>query len=141
MSLTISLRHKITFLALFVLACFTSLNSYAEEEGEAVPTAYVELKPNFIVNHQSEDARLRYIKAGITIRTNENNKLIIEDNMPLVRDALVMFLSGRTQDQVTGAIAREKTRAEAAIAVNEALQNETGQSPVTDILFSSFVTQ
>ncbi|MBR7887672.1 flagellar basal body-associated FliL family protein [Marinomonas sp. A79] len=141
MSLTISLRHKITFLALLVLVCFTSINAYAEEEGEAVPTAYVELKPNFIVNHQSEDTRLRYIKAGITIRTDANSQLLIEDNMPLIRDALVMFLSARTQDQVTGAIAREKTRAEAAVAVNEALQNETGQSPVTDILFSSFVTQ
>jgi flagellar FliL protein len=114
--------------------------SYAEEDEKTIP-AYVELKPNFVVNHVGNESKLKYIKTSISIRTNETQKILIENNMPIVRDAIVMFLSSRTTEQVTGAIAREKTREEAAIAVNTALEEETGLSPVQDILFASFVTQ
>jgi flagellar FliL protein len=112
----------------------------AAEDG-APAAAYIELQPTFVVNHLGNDARLKYIKTSISIRTDETKKDLIEANMPLVRDALVMFLSSRTTEQVTGAIAREKTREEAAIAVNGALKEETGLEPVKDILFASFVTQ
>ncbi|MCB5161239.1 flagellar basal body-associated FliL family protein [Marinomonas algarum] len=140
MSLTIPLRHTLRPLALLLFCWAVSTSGYAEDDAP-IATAYVELTPDFVVNYKSDDARLRYIKAGITIRTDINQKALIEANMPLVRDALVMFLSARTSEQVTGAIAREQTRADAATAVNDALEAETGQTPVTDILFSSFVTQ
>jgi flagellar FliL protein len=114
--------------------------SYAED-AEASTPAYIELTPNFVVNNVGDGSRLKYIKTSISIRTSESQKAIIEANMPLIRDALVMFLSSRTTEQVTGAIAREKTREEGAAAVNKALQEETGLSPVKDLLFASFVTQ
>lgn len=140
MSLMISLHNKSRLFALLFLCMLTSISSYAEDEA-APKAAYIELKPNFVVNHLSNDGRLRYIKTSISIRTDASAKDLIEANMPLVRDAIVMFLSSRTTEQVTGAVAREKTREEAAIAVNDALQKETNQSPVKDILFASFVTQ
>ncbi|WP_245595718.1 flagellar basal body-associated FliL family protein [Marinomonas ushuaiensis] len=117
-----------------------SHTTYAEDE-EPIAVAYIELAPNFIVNNASEGSRLKYIKTSISIRTELAKKELIEANMPLVRDALVMFLSSLSTPQVTGAIAREQTRGEAAIAVNKALEEETGIAPVTDILFASFVTQ
>ncbi|ETI60548.1 flagellar basal body protein FliL [Marinomonas profundimaris] len=140
MSLMMSLCNKPRVLALLLLCSAMSSLSYAEEEGVPTP-AYVELKPNFVVNHIGDDARLKYIKTSISIRTDTTKTELIEANMPLVRDAIVMFLSSRTTEQVTGAIAREKTREEAALAVNNALEEETGITPVKDILFASFVTQ
>lgn len=140
MSLMMSLCNKPRALALLLLCSAMSSLSYAEEEGVPTP-AYVELKPNFVVNHIGDDARLKYIKTSISIRTDTTKTELIEANMPLVRDAIVMFLSSRTTEQVTGAIAREKTREEAALAVNNALEEETGITPVKDILFASFVTQ
>jgi flagellar FliL protein len=118
----------------------TSITGHTED-GAASTAAYIELKPNFVVNHLGSDGKLKYIKTSISIRTDASSKDLIESNMPLVRDAIVMFLSSRTTEQVTGAIAREKTREEAAVAVNDALQKETNLSPVKDILFASFVTQ
>lgn len=141
MSLMMSLSNKIRILALSCAFCATSLNVYAAEEGETPVPTYIELKPNFVVNHVGDETRLKYIKTSISIRTDMSKKELIEANMPLVRDALVMFLSSRTTEQVTGAIAREKTREEAAVAVNSALKEETGAEPVKDILFASFVTQ
>ncbi|WP_421848702.1 flagellar basal body-associated FliL family protein [Marinomonas sp.] len=140
MSLMISLSNKTHLFTLILLCTLTSITGHAEDE--ATPTAaYIELKPNFVVNHLGSEDRLKYIKTSISIRTDETKKDLIEANMPLVRDAIVMFLSSLTTEQVTGAVAREKTREEAAIAVNAALQKETGLSPVRDILFASFVTQ
>ncbi|MGO2233745.1 flagellar basal body protein FliL [Marinomonas sp. UCMA 3892] len=140
MSLMISLCRKLRLFTLILLCGLTGITSYAADDA-APAAAYIELKPTFVVNHLGDDARLKYIKTSISIRTDESKKDLIEANMPLVRDALVMFLSSRTTEQVTGAIAREKTREEAAIAVNGALKEETGLEPVKDILFASFVTQ
>lgn len=140
MSLMISLYNKSLILCLLLLSCFISNSLYAEDDETSIPT-YVELTPNFVVNHIGEGSKLKYIKTSISIRTSESKKVLIEDNMPLIRDALVMFLSSRTTEQVTGAIARETTRKEGAMAVNNVLKEETGLEPVTDILFSSFVTQ
>ncbi|TYL46836.1 flagellar basal body-associated FliL family protein [Marinomonas sp. IMCC 4694] len=143
MLLMTHLSHKLRLFTLLLLCSVISIVSHAEDEGEEapVPTAYVELKPSFVVNYQTKDNRLRYIKTSISIRTDVVQKDLIEANMPLVRDALVMFLSSRTAKQVTGTIAREQTRADAALAVNNAMLEETRQTPVKDILFASFVTQ
>ncbi|MEP0074151.1 MAG: flagellar basal body-associated FliL family protein [Marinomonas sp.] len=140
MSLMIPLRNK---LLLFFLFLFSNLlNSHAlAEDVDPASTAYIQLTPSFVVNNVSDGSKLTYIKADISLRTSEAQRALIEANMPLVKDALVMFLSSRTNAQVTGAIAREATRAAGAVAVNEALQAETGTSPIQDILFSSFVTQ
>jgi len=139
MSLIMSLYKKPCLLALILVSVLTSIAVH-DEEG-AVNYAYVELKPDFVVNHLSSEGQLKYIKTSISIRTEADYKDLITHNMPLIRDSLVMFLSSRTTEQVTGAIAREKTREEAALAVNDALQKETNVSPVKDILFASFVTQ
>ncbi|WOD09313.1 flagellar basal body-associated FliL family protein [Marinomonas sp. GJ51-6] len=129
-------------MAVFLFLFSNLINSHVfAEDADPASTAYIPLTPSFVVNYISENAGLSYIKTDITLRTNEEQQAIIEANMPLVKDAIVMFLSSRTNDQVTGAIAREATRAAGAVAVNEALQAETGTSPIQDILFSSFVTQ
>lgn len=136
MSLIIPSHNKIALLVL-LLTSLLSAAAYANTG----KTAYVELTPDFVVNHLDDNGQLKYVKASITIRTDEAERAVILRNMPLIRDALVMFLSSRTSDQVTGALAREETRKEATVRVNEAMQEETGQSPVADILFGSFVTQ
>ena len=128
------------FFALSLLLAFLfSPLSLADEE--APQAAYVELNPDFIVNYTTTSSRLKYIKTRITLQTDTANEGIIQDNMPLIRDALVIFLSSRTDEQVSGAQAREKTREEAATAINAAMKEETNQEPVKGVLFASFLTQ
>ncbi len=136
MSLIIPSHNKIALIVLLLTSLLSTV-AYANTG----KTAYVELTPDFVVNHLDDNGQLKYIKASITIRTDEAERVIILRNMPLIRDALVMFLSSRTSDQITGALAREETRKEATVKVNDALKEETGQAPVADILFGSFVTQ
>lgn len=139
MTAPLSIKRVLT-LCVFLLSS-VSASLHAEEEVAAPQPAYVELRPEFIVNFQSDAGKLRYIKTSITLQTDTKSKTLIEENLPLIQDALVMFLSSRTSEEVTGAVAREKTREEASIAVNKALKEETGQEPVKSVLFGSFLTQ
>ncbi|SBS40396.1 flagellar basal body-associated protein FliL-like protein [Marinomonas spartinae] len=125
----------------FLLFSLLTITAHAEDAPEKTPPAYIEIRPQFVVNFESDTARLRYIKTSITLQTDAGDKALIEENMPLVKDALVMFLSSRTSDQVTGAQAREKTRIEAAKDLNKVLKEETGKEPVKSVLFGSFLTQ
>ncbi|SBS35526.1 flagellar basal body-associated protein FliL-like protein [Marinomonas aquimarina] len=136
------LGKKHLMIALTCLMAFlASPIALAEDEAATAMPSYIELNPDFIVNYNASGPRLHYIKTKISLRTDSSQEGIILANMPLVRDAIVMFLSARTKDQVTGAIAREQTRADAKVAINEILKEETGAEPVMDVLFASFVTQ
>lgn len=135
------LGKKHLLIALTCLLALLTTPVFAEDEAAPVMPSYVELNPDFIVNYNASGQRLHYIKTKISLRTDSTREGIILANMPLIRDAIVMFLSARTQEQVTGAIAREQTREEAKVAINEALKAETGIEPVMDVLFASFVTQ
>lgn len=139
MTAPLSIKRVLT-LCVFLLSS-VSASLHAEEEAATQQPAYVELRPEFIVNFQSDAGKLRYIKTSITLQTDTKSKTLIEENLPLIQDALVMFLSSRTSEQVTGGEAREKTREAAAEAVNKALQQETGKAPVKSVLFGSFLTQ
>jgi flagellar FliL protein len=127
--------------SLLISSLVLASSAFAENDSPAVPI-YIELRPDFIVNYTTENNRLKYIKASITLRASgPQNAGIIEDNMPIVRDGLVIYLSELKSEQVIGALAREESRKGAIVVLNEKLKEETGQEPVLDVLFSSFVTQ
>lgn len=135
------LGKKHLLIAFTCLIALLTTPIMAEEEAAAVVPRYIELNPDFIVNYNVAGPRLHYIKTKISLRTDSAKEGVILANMPLVRDAVVMYLSARTQEQVTGAVAREQAREEAKGAINAALKEETGTEPVMDVLFASFVTQ
>lgn len=127
--------------SLLISSLVLASSAFAENDSPAVPI-YIELRPDFIVNYTTENNRLKYIKASITLRASgPQSASIIEDNMPIVRDGLVIYLSELKSEQVIGALAREASRKGAILVLNEKLKEETGQEPVLDVLFSSFVTQ
>ena len=124
-----------------ILSILAMGNAYAEGDDTAEFPVYIELKPDFIVNYSISGARLKYIKTSITLRAKASSAEVIQLNMPIVRDAIVMFLSELKAAQVSGALAREQSRKDVLTALNAALKEETGQEPVMDVLFASFVTQ
>lgn len=127
--------------SLLISSILMTSSAFAENDSQEMPI-YIELRPDFIVNYTTQNNRLKYIKASITLRASgAQNAGIVESNMPIVRDALVIYLSELKSEQVIGAIAREESRKGAIQVLNEKLKEETGQEPVLDVLFSSFVTQ
>ncbi|MFT2110900.1 flagellar basal body-associated FliL family protein [Marinomonas sp. 2405UD68-3] len=132
----------IPYILLTFLLGFVALSPVhaADEDVVSLPV-YVELSPDFIVNYGSKGKKLKYIKTSITLRSKTETASYIHDNMPLVRDAIVIFMSQLKDEQVKGALAREQSRKDALEALNATLKEETGQEPVIDLLFASFVTQ
>ena len=133
------LANKLTFILVIL---FYSVGVNAEEDRRANLPVYIELQPAFVVNYLGYSDKLKYLKASITLRaSNIEGDTLVEANLPLVRDGLVMYLSSLTVEQVTGALAREESRKQAIAVLNEILKEETGIEPITDVLFTSFVTQ
>lgn len=132
----------IPYILLTFLLSFVALSPvYAADEDVVSLPVYVELSPDFIVNYGSRGKKLKYIKTSITLRSKTEMAGYIHDNMPLVRDSIVIFMSQLKDEQVKGALAREQSRKDALEALNATLKEETGQEPVIDLLFASFVTQ
>jgi flagellar FliL protein len=128
---------------LFML-CSAALFAQAEEEGEAAaPKAqYVELSPAFVANFGGTSAKLKYIKADISLRVpSEDAADLIEANKALVRHQIVMRLSAQSDEQMAAPDSQESIRKEALKSVQSAMSEETGAPQVDDLLFTSFVVQ
>jgi len=103
--------------------------------------AYVELKPQFVVNY-GEGSRLRYLKAEVTLRTRDPMSAHeIHKHADYLRHELVLLLSRQTVQTVSTAEGKEALRDAALKAVQEVLLRETGQVLVDQVLFTNFIVQ
>lgn len=103
--------------------------------------SYVELKPEFVVNYGSE-GRLRYLKAEVTLRARDDSAAIeINHHADYLRHQLVMLLSRQTLSTLTSASGKEALREEALKVLQDVMLQETGQSMIDQVLFTTFVIQ
>jgi flagellar FliL protein len=120
---------------------------FAEEEGEegsgASSVQYHELTPAFVANFGDKDGKkLKFVKAGISVRVSSGaaiNEVMNHD--ALVRHQIVMLLSRQSEESLSNSMGQEKVRLEALKIVKEALEEETGDGQIDDLLFTSFVVQ
>lgn len=139
----VNMKSVFRTLCIFML-CGTALFVQAEdEEAVAAPKAqYVELSPAFVANFGGTSAKLKYIKADISLRVpSEDAAALIEANKALVRHQIVMHLSAQTEEQMSKVNSQENIRQAALKKVQDAMSEETGASQVDDLLFTSFVVQ
>lgn len=113
----------------------------AAEEVEKKPAIYYALTPAFIVNFQDK-GRTRFLQADLSLLIrDEDVSEALDKHMPLIRNNLVLLLSGQSFETLQSAEGKEALRAEALKAVQEVLQQEIGKPGVEQVLFTSFVMQ
>jgi len=117
-----------------------------EGEGkEGAKSAYVELSPPFVVNFQDDKKRARFLKAEISIMAKAPAvQEAITQNLPAVRNALVMLLSRQVYEQLMTPEGKEKLRTDALEEVKAVLTKVAGAKKakgVKDLFFSSLVMQ
>jgi len=117
-----------------------------EHEGkEGAKSAYVELSPPFVVNFQDDKKRARFLKAEISIMAKAPAvQEAITQNLPAVRNALVMLLSRQVYEQLMTPEGKEKLRTDALEEVKAVLTKVAGAKKakgVKDLFFSSLVMQ
>ncbi|MDY6889984.1 MAG: flagellar basal body-associated FliL family protein [Pseudomonadota bacterium] len=133
-------KSKILALALLLSATFSlSLPAQAEKTAEDYIN-YIELKP-FVTNYGGPGP-IRFLKAEVTLQVDTPEAHhAVNAHIAHIRNELVFLFSGVTEEDL-GTVAAQQVLAERALqAVQKLLREETGAPQVTDLFFTSFVTQ
>ena len=114
---------KISIIALgLVLFAPVSFASGGGGETFAEGVNYLSIKPPLIVNYGGI-GKIKFIKAEISMRVENNrNAVDVTHHMPLVRDTLIMLLSGMTDEHVSSGVGKELIRQQALAKINEVLE-------------------
>jgi flagellar FliL protein len=116
----------------------------AAKEAESAakePVVYFPMEPAFLTNFVV-NGRPRYLQLSITLMTHDKATIeAVQKHMPLIRNRLVMLLSGEQFDMLRVRAGREALQLKLTDAVKEVLQKETGKANIEKLLFTNFVMQ
>ena len=105
------------------------------------PAIYYPLKPPIIANFDVK-GRQRYLQAELTLLTREGDVVsAIELHMPMIRNALVLLVSGQLYEELQTAEGKEFLRLQCLQELQNILQKEIGKPGVEQVLFTNFVMQ
>ena len=114
-------------------------------EAEAMPSKeppiYIGLDPDFVVAFQNP-RHARFIKASLEVMTRDKD---VEDavklHMPVIRDSVLMLFSMQNEDELASREGKEQFRAEILSAVQNVIEEQTGNPGVDAVYFTNFVMQ
>ena len=122
------------------IMCFSVSAWSADEEVPADYVNYIELKP-LLVNYGGP-GKSRFIKAEVTIQVSTPAAHhAINFHMPHIRHDLVFFLTDQTLESVAAIDAQKNLSNQALKIVQNILVEEEGEAFVSDLFFTSFITQ
>ena len=105
------------------------------------PVIYFPLEPAFLTNFVV-NGRPRYLQMSITLMSHDKGTIeAVQKHMPLIRNRLVMLLSGEQFDMLRVRAGREALQLKLTDAVKEVLTKETGKADIENLLFTNFVMQ
>ncbi|WP_263261049.1 flagellar basal body-associated protein FliL [Pseudomonas sp. RIT-PI-S] len=102
---------------------------------------YESLSPAFVVN-LTQNGKQRYLQVSITLLTHDQAGLdALKVHLPVIRNNLVMLLSGQDFATLASPVGIEMLRQKATASVQEVAQKEVGKLVVDQLLFTNFVLQ
>lgn len=130
----------------FFLSKQSKDESAAEAGAEHIATGkkqalYEQLAPPFVVNF-SQGGRPRYLQVSLALMGRDQLQMdALREQMPLVRNQLVMLFSGQNFDSLTTPVGKEMLRQLATAKVQEVAKKATGNLVVEQVFFTNFVLQ
>lgn len=129
-----------TALAFLLLALTSGPVPAAADGGFKVP-GYLPLSPPFVVNldaprgiHFMQVSMQAYVETEAAAEA-------LQQHMPVIRNAMIMLLSGRSMDEALQMETREQWRAAALAEIQRILTELSGEAGVTDLFFTDFIVQ
>lgn len=108
---------------------------------EVKPALYMALEPEFIVNFEDQ-SRASFLQIKTQVMARDQAVLdALQQHMPVVRNNILLLLSGQKYEQVSTTQGKETLRGEIRKAINKVLKKETGSAGVEAIYFTSFIMQ
>jgi len=117
----------------------------AHSEEAAAPgkkqAIYEILAPSFVVNF-NQNGRQRYLQVAVALMGRDQAQMdALREQMPLVRNQLVMLFSSQNFDTLVTPVGKEMLRQQATSSLQELAKKATGQLTVEQVLFTNFVLQ
>jgi flagellar protein FliL len=102
---------------------------------------YIALDPPLVVN-LANARRAQYLQIAAELQVESPlDAAAVQAHMPVIRDTLIVFFSGREPDELRPVENREALRAEALGAVRHALETRAGRPAVDALYFTGFLIQ
>ena len=140
------LTNKFTRLASSAVLSFglaVSSHVLAEDGGDdSGKSTYVHIKPSLVTNVVSPSGRLHFIKADIALRVRGSATAeAVAHHDPLLKNRLVMLLSGQDLEAVRSHEGRADLRAAALEELSMALEEEEAANDIVEVLFTNFLIE
>ncbi|MBM7456297.1 flagellar FliL protein [Oceanisphaera litoralis] len=127
------------FIALCILLTAGRLS--AQETAPEEPLYYT-MTPDIITNYQHSGQTLGYIRVSVDLMLENVDQMpLVEQHMPLLRDALNHLLAERNQQEIRSLPVRNELSSEGQRRLNDLLLKVTGETPVRRLLFTKFLYQ
>ncbi len=132
--------RQIFLFALFLAVAGNSFAS-ADSGGGDGAAAYVAIKPAFVLN-VNDGEEVHHLQLSVSfIPTDPQMGALITEHEPVIRNAIVVLVSGRQIREINSAQGKKKLREEIQDAVNKVMEESVGKAAVSRTLFTGFLIQ
>jgi flagellar FliL protein len=105
------------------------------------PPVYLSLDPPLVASFQ-DGGQIRFLQVSVELMTrDEKVGEQVRTHTPVIRNNLLMMLGGESLATLTSRDGKEALRTQALGEVQRILKDNTGQTGVEDLYFTSFVVQ
>jgi len=105
------------------------------------PQLFMALDPPLVVNFQDQ-GQLRFLQVGIELMAHDQKALdAVKQESPVIRNALLMLLSGQDAKTLLTRAGKEKLRADALAEIQKILHQRDPKQNIAALYFTSFVMQ
>lgn len=105
------------------------------------PAIFEQMLPAFVANF-NQNGRQRYLQVSMTLLArNQADMDALKVHMPVIRNNLVMLLSGQSFDALATPVGQEMLRQKVTASVQEVAQKELGKVVIEQVLFTNYVLQ
>lgn len=116
----------------------SSSGGHGEEGGKG--SLFYAIDPPLVVNFEDASA-VRFLQISMSIMAHDQKAIdSVQQNMPLIRNNLLLLMSNRDYQSLMSRDGKEKLRLEALAEIRAAQKKQNG-ADVDDLLFTSFVVQ
>jgi len=108
---------------------------------KSAPPEYVPLT-SFTVNLQPEGEAGQYLQVEMTLQVaGAEQAELIKTNMPLVRDRVLMLLSGKKASEITSTEGKQQLAKEIVEVTKQPFVDKGDEQEVTKVMFTAFIVQ
>lgn len=111
------------------------------EEIKDKETHYLRLGKEFVVNLENT-SKVNYLQVEIQVMAHKTEPLdLIKQNMPVIRNKVMLILSSQKYEEVNTPKGKEKLRKEIKQAIQAILHEESPKANIEAVYFTSLVMQ